>query len=256
MSKTQSKTHSAAWKVTGRGKSRQFLAALPAQSASAGDRVRLESKAGVITTGVLLEMHDSSDGLECWTFQKDSKTPEQLASDRSKRAAATASYWSSEAGQQTAERIAERNRKRAEQSEQLESKPASKPAASKPQSASKPAPNSQPAAGSGVQLAELLAQLIGAGMDAATAAATATATLAQLESKPAASKPASKPQSSKPQSKPAPATGAECCEICGDKRRKVTALRQLDGATLDSCARCVSLDDDTARIRAQRTASK
>ena len=129
MSKTQSKTHSAAWKVTGRGKSRQFLAAMPAQTGAAGDRVRLESKAGVVTTGVLLSLESSADGLECWTFTKDSKTPEQLASDRSKRAAATAQYWSSEAGQQTAERIAERNRKRAEQSEQQQPA-ASKPAAS------------------------------------------------------------------------------------------------------------------------------
>lgn len=254
MSKTQSKQHSATWTVRGRGKSRQFLATLPAQQASVGDRVKLESKAGVVTTGQLVSLEHSADGLEFWTLERDSKTPEQLASDRSKRAAATAQYWESEAGQQTAQRIADRNAKRA--AEQSESE--SKPAASESKPASKPAAAQQPAAGSGVQLAQLLAELIAAGMDAATAAATATATIAQLESQPAPAAPASKPAAaSKPQSKPAAsADSASSCEICGDKRRKVSSLRELDGATLDSCARCVSLDDDTARIRAARTASK
>jgi len=253
MSKTQSKTqHTAAWKVNGRGKSRQFLAAIPAGTAMPADRVKLTSKAGVITTGTLDAIHTANvDGLDLWTFVKDSKTPEQLASDRSKRAAATASYWDSDAGRETAQRIAARNAaKLAESADSADSQPAA------PES--KPAPQPQPeSSASADMIAATVAALVAAGASADVIAAT----VAALDGAPAVarasvaavqSKPASKPQ---PASKPAPAHSADSCDICGDKRRKVTALRQLDGATLDSCARCVSLDDDTARIRAARTAA-
>jgi hypothetical protein len=267
MSKTQSKTqrqqHTAAWKVNGRGKSRQFLAAIPAGTAMPADRVKLTSKAGVVTTGTLDAIHTANvDGLDLWTFSKDSKTPEQLASDRSKRAAATASYWDSDAGRETAQRIAARNAaKLAESADSADSQPAAP--ASKPQPASKPAPATESSA-SADMIAATVAALVAAGASADVIAAT----VAALDGAPAVarasvaavqSKPASKPQ---PASKPArtlldAATEhhSHSCEICGDKRRKVTALRQLDGATLDSCARCVSLDDDTARLRAARTAA-
>jgi ribosomal protein L11 len=118
---TQSTTQTleAAWHIKGRGKKASYFAKLPRMIGNPGDAIKLVSQAGVITTGKLVEVHETTDdGYECWTFARDTKSPEQMAADRALKLQHNAAYWASDKGAETAQKIRERQEKAANNGEQ------------------------------------------------------------------------------------------------------------------------------------------
>jgi hypothetical protein len=106
----------AAWHVKGRGKKASYFAKLPRMIGNPGAAIKLVSQAGIVTTGTLVEVHEvTDDGFECWTFQRDQKTPEQLAADRALKLQHNAEYWASDKGQETARKIRERQERQGQQ---------------------------------------------------------------------------------------------------------------------------------------------
>lgn len=231
------KQHEAAWKVWGRGASKTFTAATPAKTASSGDRVKLVSKAGVVTTGTLSELHKSEDGLDFWTVDRDAKTPDQRAADRALKYEAQAEYWASDKGAETAKRIAERAARKAaaagneETSEETSSEETSEPAAEVSPAAAK------------------LAALIAAGIDPATAAAALKLAAGNVTVTPAKTPAKSTSTSTSTKSK---AGKAGDCAAC--KRTSVMLVNHPAGHAV--CNYCKSADVETITRRVARKAGK
>ena len=223
MSNTQS-THTAAWKVFGRGASKTFTAALPAGSAEPGQHVTLTSKAGNVTTGTLTEVHtQTDDGLECWTFSKASKTPEERAADRARTAEANSAYWQSDAGVAAMARREARNARKASKASKAEAAPAQ-------------ATQATPAPAPAQDMSALAASLKAAGFTAAEVLAAMTA---QAQAAPApAPAQASKASTGK----------ASTCEVCNRQRKSL----ETHTAGMQACSQCMTCDDVTARKRAAR----
>lgn len=253
------KVHAADWSIIGRGKSKQYTAAIKAGVAAPGDRVKLTSKAGVVTTGTLVDnVRPNTDGVDRWTFTADDKSPEQRASDRALRAMSTAAYWSSDKGVETAAKIAARTAKQADVVET----PAT-PVIDAPVSTSVPT------------LVDLIVANMAAGMDAAAAAMTAQATITALSVAPAAvTTPAVTTSTKRPRTPGQLANDARLrrgaaavaptvpmattaqrqpCQACG-KQDRLTSHAGEPGLLV--CASCLTADTDTVRNRAIRRATK
>ena len=191
------------WFVTGRGKTAQYFAAVPATQAAEGAEIALIAQSGAITYGVLNApvSADSIDekaaariptGSAVWTFSRQDMTAEMRAENAAKKADARAAFLRSDAGIAQAERIAARAAKKA--ADAAEGLPDTKTVTVSHVAADTP-PASKPAAADGPTMAEQAQAL----RDAGFTAAEVLAALSQMNppaSKPAT--PASKPRTGKP----------------------------------------------------------
>lgn len=99
----------ATYGLKGKGKGRTFYAILPADQGTPGDKVELHTKYGGINYGTLrtIDQVVVVDGvnLAWWSFDQIRATAEQYAFNRAKKAEASAEYFNSDKGRETAEKV-------------------------------------------------------------------------------------------------------------------------------------------------------
>lgn len=230
------KTHTAAWKITGKGKNRAYYATLKAHAAQPGDSVRVVGKSTAVTIGRLIAVQETADGLEHWTFE-NLNTPADKARNRAINAASQASYWESAAGIATMARREAANLKRATAIVAPVAAPVAAVVA--PVAAIDPA---------------ILAALIAAGATPELIAATVVAMLVAPVAAPVAPvAPVKKRKIPAATVAAAMASTPDILAVCDSCNRERKGCATHEGAPeLKTCPRCSSLDVDTARLRASR----
>lgn len=203
-------------------------------SGHVGARFTATSKAGVRTTGVLVELaHQDKDSLMYWTVKSDKKDPTTMANDRALKAQSQAAYWASEAGQERAAKIAAW--RDAQEQEQAQ----------------------EPIVNTAVD------HLVATGntapadvMDAIIADAVARAVAQALAAQGLAPAPAPAPKQARPvttgqaraQRTIKATMPADACQACG----KGQATVDHKGAGLKVCKGCAPADADTLKMRHAR----
>jgi len=243
-----SKTHSATWKITGKGKTRAYYATVKAHTAQPGDSVKVTGKSGAVTIGRLIEVAETADGLEHWSFD-NLNTAADKARNRAINAASQSDYWSSPAGIATMARRDAANLKRATAAVVAPVKTAATPEA--------------PAAPVAAVDPAILAALIAAGATPELIAATVAAMVGTVAAVP----PAAVVAPVKTRKLPglharkipaatihaAMASTPDILAVCDSCNRERKGCATHEGAPeLKTCPRCSSLDADTARVRASR----
>lgn len=191
-----------------------------------GDRFVAVSKAGVKTTGILVNLVNTDrDGLMFWTVQADRKSADEMAQDRALKASAQAAYWASDKGKVRAQRIAEWRDAQAQEAQ--DETPAPAPVAP-------------------------VAHVMDANMDAIIAQAVAQAVAQALAAQAQAQAPVAPVVKAQGRVKVAPVntTDIDSCEACG----KHPATVAHKGAGLNVCKSCAPADADTLKMRAARLA--
>ena len=242
------------WTMTGRGKARTFYV-VTADDAAEGDRVAAVSGRGKVTYGTLAEYNGpTDDGRHRWTLEHDTARNADvdliLANKRAEEPEST--YWTTDAGRETASKIAARMMRAASKraaAETVESKPEPEPV----EEPASPSESEPVAAARAALVAETVAALVKSGASADVIAATVAALESPtVESKPEPKSPSKPARASKPRKSPSksPSETVDTCDACNLPRKGCKP--HAGSPHLVTCPRCSTLDADTAERRAAR----